>query len=353
MNVNFSIIKHQLNFKFEAGTSRGVLNHRDSFFLVLKEGEDVVGVGEASPLKGLSVDYVSDFESQLKSIITECNQAADVDDFVGLVPEHLPSIKFALETAVLGIKNKRSDLIFPNGFSSSKEPLLINGLIWMGDFELMKSRIQEKLEQGFSCLKLKIGAIDFEKELDLLRSIRRSFSSKDLTLRVDANGAFSSADALAKLHQLSEFDLHSIEQPIMANQWREMAVLCAKSPVDIALDEELIGVFDEKQQARMLDEIKPQFIILKPTLLGGFANSMHWIELAEERGIKWWITSALESNVGLNAISQFTANLNVGNSHQGLGTGQLYSNNIQSPLTQKGEELWFDPSVDWGYRQLF
>lgn len=352
MDSKFSVVKHQLQFKFDAGTSRGVLRQREAFFLVMKQGTELVGVGEASPLKGLSVDFVPDFEGQLRSIVALCNRS-HLEDILKLVPIHLPSIKFALETAVFGAQNNHADLIFKNDFSFGKAPLYINGLIWMGDFELMKSRIKEKLEQGFSCLKMKIGAIDFEKELDLLRLIRSSFSSAELTLRVDANGAFSPEEALGKMKRLSEFDLHSIEQPIMSNQWTEMASLCANSPIEIALDEELIGVFDEQRQAQMLDEIKPHFIILKPTLLGGFENTLQWIRLAKDRGIQWWVTSALESNIGLNAISQFTASLDVRKAHQGLGTGQLYSNNISSPLTQKGEELWFDPNIAWEYPQLF
>jgi len=206
----------------------------------------------------------------------------------------------------------------------------------------MEAQIREKLDQGFSCIKLKIGAIQFEEELELLKRIRKEYTSEAVTLRVDANGAFLPVNALEKLKRLSELDLHSIEQPIGAGQWTELAGLIEASPLPIALDEEMIGIFSIAQKIQLLNALKPPFLVLKPTLHGGISGCVEWIDLAEERNIGWWTTSALESNIGLNAVAQWCATLE-NPLHQGLGTGLLYSDNVAMPLRIEGEKLWFRP----------
>ncbi|WP_317170122.1 o-succinylbenzoate synthase [Rhodocytophaga rosea] len=267
-----------------------------------------------------------------------------IEKMIGLIGNTLPAIQFGVETALLDLRNGGKRIIFKNDFSAGKTGIPINGLIWMGKPEFMRQQIDEKLMQGYTCLKLKIGALDFDKECELLGYIRKQYPAEQITLRVDANGAFSTGDALEKLKILAQYDLHSIEQPIRQGQWSEMASLCRHTPLLIALDEELIGVIDKKQE--LLQTIHPQFIILKPSLLGGFHHSLEWIKLAEKMNIGWWITSALESNIGLNAISQFTASLN-NPLPQGLGTGQLYSNNITSPLEISKGYLHYNLARSW------
>ena len=261
------------------------------------------------------------------------------------------SIRFGVETALLDLKNGGRRKICPGAFYEGKQSIEINGLIWMGDKEAMYSRIEEKLTAGFRCVKLKIGAIDFNSELELLKSIRSRYGKDEIELRVDANGAFLPSEAMFKLDRLSRYDIHSIEQPIRQGQWREMEALCRNTPIPIALDEELIGINDPKLKEQMLDVINPQYIILKPALAGGLSGSAEWIDKAEKRNIGWWITSALESNVGLNAIAQWTAMLQ-SSIPQGLGTGQLYKNNIISPLVQKGSTIQYDPSLSWDLSSL-
>ncbi len=330
--------KHTLQFKFEAGTSRGVLTARDTYFIQITDAArpGIAGVGEASPLKGLSIDDVPGFEDHLREVCRRFSALpesvlADPHWLTDLVGEAYPALRFGFETALLDLRHGGRRVIFPGPFPEGNLAVPINGLIWMGPAAQMRTQIEEKLAQGYTCLKLKIGAIDFAAECDLLAAVRDRFPPERITLRVDANGAFSPAGAPAKLEALSRFGLHSIEQPIRAGQPAEMARLCRVSPVPVALDEELIGVqrYDDKRE--LLTRLRPPFIILKPTLLGGFAHCREWIELAEGLGIGWWMTSALESNVGLNAISQFTASLHP-TLPQGLGTGQLYHNNIPSPL---------------------
>mgnify|MGYP001049553319 CR=1 FL=1 len=347
--------KHTLRFKFDAGTSRGVLREHDVYYVCLWDTTqpEKIGVGEAAPLKGLSIDYRPDFVDQLALIVEnieslniENAEYYNLKEISQLIPIEFPAIRFAVETAFLDWKNGGQKQIFDNSFVHGKRPIPINGLIWMGDEGFMQQQIAEKLEQGFGCIKMKIGAIDFEQECQLLASIRRKFPAEQLTLRVDANGAFKPDEALEKLKRLNEFELHSIEQPIRPNQLASMRQLCEQSPVPIALDEELIGKFSLSEKERLLDVIKPPYIILKPTLVGGFLATQEWIDLAKKRKIGWWMTSALESNIGLNAIAQFTAEYDTKNFH-GLGTGSLYHNNVESPLAIVKDRLSYQPRKYW------
>jgi len=336
--------KYTLYFKFEAGTSRGVLTQKDTYFIRIwdENNPSCVGTGEANVLKGLSIDDREDFEEQLQKIIQKIeNQALNKDDL-----KYFPAIAFAYETAQKDLQNGGKRIIFPTKFVEGLHQIPINGLIWMGKPDFMLTQIKDKIEKGFNCLKMKIGAIEFQQELDILRYIRREFSDKDLILRVDANGAFQANEALIKLNQLAEFNIHSIEQPIAPKQWEAMHELCEKSPVPIALDEELIGVFSHTEKLELLQKIKPTYIILKPALLGGFASCEEWISIAEKLQIGWWVTSALESNIGLNAIAQWTSSLPYCG-HQGLGTGQLYHNNIESPLHIEAGFLSYQAQKSW------
>lgn len=331
--------KHTFYFKRPSGTSRGVLTEKHSWFIELfdENNPSIKGIGECSIIPGLSPDFV-DFESYEIKLNEVCLNPEKYTSNFDLLNE-FPSILFGLETALLDLQNGGKQIIFNNSFSSGERRIPINGLIWMGDADFMQEQIEQKLEEGFSCLKMKIGAINFDSELKILESIRNRFSSDKITLRVDANGAFPPSEGLSKLEQLSEFDIHSIEQPIRQGQWEEMKQLCAETKVPIALDEELIGVTDLKDRKNLLDTIKPQFIILKPSLHGGITGCKEWISLAEERSIPWWITSALESNIGLNAVCQFTGEY-ANNLPQGLGTGGLYTNNIESNLTIENGEIY-------------
>lgn len=353
--LKLSYQKHILQFKFEAGTSRGTLTEHPVYYIKMWDSAlpDVVGIGEAAPLKGLSIDYRPDFEEQLKQIIENIenlaiNQPAryELNEISNLVPAGFPAIRFGIETAFLDWKNEGKKQIYHNKFYQGKKSIDINGLIWMGEPGFMQQQIAQKLAQGFKCIKMKIGAIDFEQECALLANIRERFGADQITLRVDANGAFSPKDALQKLEKLSQFDLHSIEQPIRPNQLASMHKLCQESPIPIALDEELIGKLSLSEKEKLLDVIQPPYIILKPTLLGGFIGTKEWIDLAKRRKIGWWITSALESNIGLNAIAQFTAEYDQGGIH-GLGTGGLYHNNVASPLTIVKDQLEYQPKKFW------
>ena len=334
--------KYLLDFIIPGGTSRGVLRQKETYFLVLKS-EANVGLGECGLFRGLSCDDRSDYEEKLAWV---CNHIHWGLDKLLQELKEFPSIQFGLEQAFLSFKSKNNFELFPSEFSLGTATIPINGLIWMGDKVFMKEQIAAKLEAGFTTLKMKIGAIDFETELNLLEGIRKQFDSSELELRVDANGAFTREDALIKLKQLEAFDIHSIEQPVKAGQWELMAELCTVSPVPIALDEELIGIYDKEEKRNLLKTTKPQFIILKPSLVGGFYGSKEWIALAEELEIGWWITSALESNIGLNAIAQFCYTLN-NPMPQGLGTGGLFSNNIDSPLSVRDGALHYDPKQKW------
>ncbi len=337
--------KYILNFKQASGTSRGVLRTKETYFLKLVDG-DKIGYGECAVFKGLSADDRPDYEDKLDWICQNINQNLD-ELLIELI--EFPSIQFGLEQAFLSVKGENPFELFPSKFTKSEDAIKINGLIWMGTEVFMQQQIREKLDAGFSTLKLKIGAIDFESEISLLKSIRNEFSSEEIEIRVDANGGFLPLEALDKLKRLSELNLHSIEQPIKQGQIDEMAELCSKSPLPIALDEELIGVFDVTKKQEIIQTIKPQYIILKPSLVGGFKGSAEWIQLAEKQHIGWWITSALESNIGLNAIAQWTYTLN-NNLPQGLGTGSLFTNNFESPLAVKGENLHYNNKIKWNVK---
>lgn len=336
--------KHILNFKRPSGTSRGVLNNKETWFIILKKnGKE--GIGECGILRNLSIDDRPDYEEKLKWVCNNINFGlekllSEVFDF--------PSIQFGLEQAFLSLQSQTPFELFPSKFISGEKSIPINGLVWMGNQDFMKTQIKEKLATGFSCIKMKIGAIDFETEINLLKSIRKEFSSSEIELRVDANGAFNPNNALEKLKILSELEIHSIEQPIKQGQLQEMALLCEKTPLPIALDEELIGVFAAEKKKKILQTIYPQYIILKPSLVGGFKGSKEWIDLAERNNIAWWITSALESNVGLNAIAQWTFTLN-SKMPQGLGTGGLYTNNFEAPLEIKNGSLQYNNSKKWNF----
>lgn len=317
--------KRTFQFKRPSGTSRGVLTEKHAWFLEIwnEDNPDIIGTGECSIIPGLSPDYENDEQYEQK-LISVCNDIPQ--DLTGF-----PSIQFGLETALLDLKNGGKGIIFDNDFTNGKQKIAINGLIWMGDESFMQEQIEQKIAEGFITIKLKIGAIDFESEIDLLKSIRSRFSPEQITLRVDANGAFSFEESLNKLTQLSELDIHSIEQPIKAGQWKEMSQLCSSTPLPIALDEELIGINLIEDKIKLLEVISPQYIILKPSLHGGIKGCKEWIEIAEKLNVFWWMTSALESNVGLNAICQFTAEYN-NNLPQGLGTGSLYIENTPTNL---------------------
>ena len=335
--------KYMLEFKRPSGTSRGIMTEKETWFIILeKNGKK--GIGECGILRGLSADDRQDYEEKLKWVCQNIHLGEK------LLWENLlefPSIQFGIEMAFLSLKSENPYLLFPSDFTTNSKSIVINGLVWMGEAAFMKEQIEEKLQQGFTCIKLKIGAIDFQKELELLRFIRTHFSAEQIEIRVDANGAFSLNEALDKLNQLSGFELHSIEQPVQKNNTDSMAELCKTTPFPIALDEELIGVFSFKEKEALLQKIKPQYIILKPSFVGGFRGTQEWITLAEKYNIGWWITSALESNIGLNAIAQWTFLLN-SNMPQGLGTGALYTNNIDCPLEVLNGQLWYSQTKNWG-----
>ena len=337
MSLKAAFCKHTLNFKFDAGTSRGVLKTKDSYFIKIYDelNPETFGLGEASPLRGLSVDFKEDLNPFLDLFISRFNKSElTMEEANESIESGLflswPSIRFAFEIALLDLKGGGRRILYNNEFAKAKGEIEINGLIWMGDEAFMSKQIVEKLKEGFKTIKMKIGAIDFDTEYKLLKTIRSQFNAEELTLRVDANGAFSADEARGVLADLSKLNIHSIEQPIKANQWDEMAKLCESTPVPIALDEELIGIVGNAQP-ELLDHVKPQFVIFKPTLLGGFKATDQWMALAKARNIDWWLTSALEANIGLNAICQYT--FFKGNTlPQGLGTGSLFDNNIPSPL---------------------
>lgn len=340
--MNAKYYKHILEFKRPSGTSRGILKKKETWFIVLSNGVKQ-GIGECGILRTLSIDDRPDYEDKLKWVCK--NIHLGVNELWEKLIE-FPSIQFGVEMAFKSLESNSPFLLFPSAFSKGDAPIPINGLIWMGDKEFMSQQILTKLKEGFDCIKLKIGAIDFETELGLLSYIRSQFSSDIVELRVDANGAFKPEEALDKLQRLSAYDLHSIEQPIRQKQYPEMTELCEKTPLDIALDEELIGVFDITEKRKLLQTIQPQYIILKPSLIGGFKGTKEWIDIANSFGIGWWITSALESNIGLNAIAQFTYTLQ-NEMPQGLGTGGLYTNNFDSPLLVNQGTLLYDPKREW------
>lgn len=340
MHYNISIKERVLHFKNPAGTSRGVYNTRRSWFLELTSGEKegCTGVGECAPLPALSCDDIEDYAGVLRAFC-DVFERTGVIDYEGM--KDYPSMLFGLETALAHF-NAGSTMLFDTPFSRGGEGIPINGLVWMGTFEEMSARIEEKIRQGFGCIKLKIGSIDFDREIELIRQIRGRFGRKDIELRVDANGAFMPDEAMERLEMLARYDIHSIEQPVRAGQWEVMADLCRRSPLPVALDEELIGVNDSIRKRELLDKIQPAYIILKPSLHGGMQGTREWVELAAMRGIGSWVTSALESNVGLNAVAQLTADIYGSNivMPQGLGTGQLFTDNIPMPIEIRKDMLW-------------
>lgn len=336
--------QYLLNFKQASGTSRGILQTKETWFIVLQANEKQ-GIGECAVFRGLSVDDVCEYEKKLQWTCHNIHLGLDV-----LLEklEAFPSIQFGLEMAFKSLQSDNKFILFPSKFTESATAVPINGLIWMGTQAFMKQQIKSKIEAGFNCIKMKIGAIDFHSEIDLLKSIRKEFSPTEMEIRVDANGAFTPEEALEKLKILSDLELHSIEQPIKQGQIQEMARLCEKTPLPIALDEELIGVFSVTNRQKLLQTIQPQYIILKPSLIGGFKSSATWIQLANSLNIGWWITSALESNIGLNAIAQWTYTLQ-STMHQGLGTGSLFTNNFASPLVVKNGTLQYQKNNNWNF----
>lgn len=334
--------KHMLQFKRPSGTSRGVMTEKETWLLKLEENGKI-GLGECGILRTLSFDDRPDYEDKLKWVVEHINWGKDA---LWDALREWPSIQFGVEQAFLSLESDDPYVLFPSDFTVGQAAIAINGLIWMGEPAFMKEQIDEKLAQGFTCVKLKIGAINFEAELDLLRYIRQHYAVDQIELRVDANGGFAVTEAPAKLSQLAQLDIHSIEQPIKQQQIQAMAALCQTTALPIALDEELIGVTTYEDKRALLQAIRPQYIILKPSLVGGFKGSQEWITIAEELQINWWITSALESNIGLNAIAQWTFTLN-NPMPQGLGTGALYINNFDSPLEVKNGQLWYNPELEW------
>jgi len=362
--AHFYFKSHTLDFTFTAGTSKGTLKQKQSWYLVIEEAaatDTAVqpprrGIGEAGPLHWLSPEPLDQMEAYMQQT---CQQLATVPLPTQVpqiatwvqeqVPASRPAIRFALETALLDYMQGGRQLLFHSTFTQGQQGLPVNGLIWMGTPDFMRQQASQKLAQGYTCLKMKIGAIGFEEEMAILTQIRQDHP--DLILRVDANGAFAATEAMEVLKTLAKLNIHSIEQPIAPGQWHEMGRLCAQTPTPIALDEELIGHHELQQRQELLSTIKPQYIVLKPTLVGGLHSTRQWIDLAQQNGLGWWLTSMLESNIGLNAISQFTATLNV-QQHQGLGTGQLYHNNISSPLHIESGYQHYRPAQGWNLAPL-
>jgi O-succinylbenzoate synthase len=342
--LNATYHKYILNFKRPSGTSRGVMTEKETWFIVLeKEGKK--GIGECGILRGLSADDSPDYEEKLQ---WTCDNIQLGENQLWEALIEFPSIQFGVEMAFQSLRSENPFLLFPSDFTNGQKSITINGLVWMGAESCIKQQIEEKLAAGFRCVKLKIGAIDFDKELQLLHYIRQHFSPEQVEIRVDANGAFDVTLALDKLNQLSGFKLHSIEQPIPKNNTDRMSELCKVTPIPIALDEELIGIFSLEEKEQLLQKIKPQYIILKPSFVGGFRGTKEWISLAEKYNIGWWITSALESNIGLNAIAQWTF-LQQNSMPQGLGTGALYTNNFDCPLVVSEGQLWYKKELDWKF----
>lgn len=347
MQLQASFSKKVFHFNFDARTSRGRMQDKTSWFIKVweKGTEKVIGLGECGPLPGLSPDDRADFEEVLASCLQEIpSYTVDIQSVIKLVPHGFPSIRFGLETALLDLANGGKRIIYPNKFQEG-EQIPINGLVWMGDTDLMLQQVSINISQGYNCIKIKVGGLNFDKECDIIQYIRSKYFRENIILRLDANGAFKADEALYKLNELAKFNIHSIEQPIKAGQ-PEMEELCRKSPIPIALDEEIIGVDLLSDKEKLLKRINPQYIILKPTLLGGFESCNEWIELAEQLKIGWWITSALESNIGLNAICQFTTNYK-STLAQGLGTGKIYENNFDSPLTVADGKIFTHPNKQW------
>ncbi len=332
---------HDLKFTFDAGTSRGVMKTRKTWYLIIAEGKQH-GIGECAPLEGLSVDPINSMEDKLQWVCDNIDMG-----FPKLYDalEDYPSIRTGLEMAFISLRGKHPFDLFVNPFSLGKAGIPINGLVWMNNAEHMEKQMAKKIAEGFKCVKMKIGAINIGEELAIIERIREKFEPWDLEIRLDANGAFTRDNVFDIIDELSDLEIHSIEQPV--HDRKLLAELCAESPVPIALDESLIGINSKDEKEALINEILPDYIVIKPSLVGGFRSSEDWIELAEANGIGWWVTSALESNVGLNAIAQWLGNYPL-RIYQGLGTGGLYSNNIDGPLTIKKGKLHSKRTKEWG-----
>ncbi len=340
------ITPHKFQFITPGGTSRGVLTTKDSWYIHIIDIDcpEIIGVGECSILPKLSIDDKPEYVDKLKEVCENINEyKLDFQESL----KDWPSIRFGVEMALLDLQNGGKRNIFYSDFYSGQRNIPINGLIWMGDVEYMKSQVSQKLQEGFNCIKIKIGALDFENEINLIKEIRNIYCVHEIEIRVDANGAFSVNEAIDKMQQLYDLDIHSIEQPIKANQWNEMALICKKSPLPVALDEELIGIYSREMKFELLSHINPAYIILKPSLIGGFKACEEWIEIANKLNVGWWATSALEGNIGLNAIAQWTS-IQDSNMPQGLGTGKVFSNNISSPLIVEKGHLCYKQNLKWG-----
>ena len=349
---------YTLDFTFDAGTSRGVMKKREVWFLKVCDDRnpDIFGYGEVAPIHRLSIEDVSlvedvllQLQSNISNQTTPRSEEAALTLAEELSPKPFASVRFGLEMALLDLMHDGKRRYFDNAFSRGESKISINGLIWMADAETMKQQAKAKFDQGFDCIKMKIGALDFEQELEVLKMLRGL--SKELIIRVDANGAFANHESLRKLSELAQFDIHSIEQPIIPRQPEAMQLICKKGALKIALDEELIGIDGKQEKSALIDFLKPHFLVLKPSLIGGIASCREWIELAEEAGVRWWITSALESNIGLNTIAQFVAEYE-NDLHQGLGTGELYHNNIASPLVVEEGTIRLDQTKNWAALEI-
>lgn len=345
--MQFSFQKYILDFKFQAGTSRGSLTRKTSYFIFARTNGGTTGIGECSLIPNLTPDENTNIEDKLSEACKILSEGASLSD---LKLNGFPALRFGLETAVLDAINGGKRILFPSSFTEGEKEIAINGLVWMGNERFMLDQIQQKTSDGYQCLKLKVGALDFDTELQVLSKIRKQFGD-EIEIRLDANGAFSAQEALEKLHALSAYGIHSIEQPIQPRQTAELKKICESSPIPVALDEELIGYFSTSDKENLLDEVNPAYVILKPGLHGGFDHCREWISTAEKFGVGWWITSALESNIGLNAIAQFAAVTNENKIH-GLGTGGLFHNNIPSPLTLKAGRLAYHPEKKWDLKTI-
>jgi o-succinylbenzoate synthase len=335
--LQYNIEEYKLVFKKPATTSRNVFKERLIYLIHLKDIWGNMGIGEAAPLSLLSIDDVPNYKNILEQKTSELCEPGSSEK-LDLLP--YPSIKFGLETALLSLQAKGKNPMLDTAFTRGESTIPVNGLVWMDDTEAMFQQALEKIEAGFNTIKFKVGALDFDDECRMLEKLRKQFSAFKITLRLDANGGFKTDEAMQQIKDLSRFEIHSIEQPIQPNQWHDMEKLCLESDIDIALDEELIGINLETEAELMLTTINPQYIILKPNLIGGLANSDRWIELANAHNIGWWATSALESNIGLNAISQWVSTYEP-IQPQGLGTGGLFENNLEAPLSLVRGQMHF------------
>ncbi len=343
-------IERTLQPRFELGTSKGPITARTVWYLIAWNSErpEVMGIGEAALFPGHSKEFPADVRTKLLEL---CMETSDWERRLNGDLVDVPSVRFAVEQCLKDLAAGGTKTLFPSEFTLGRQAIPINGLVWMGDKATMKQRIREQLDGGFTTVKMKIGAIGIDDELELLKAVRADYGPADITLRVDANGAFTALQAPDVLKRLAELQVHSIEQPVPPGQYEVMAELCADTPIPIALDEDLIGHNTHDAKVDLLDNVRPQYIVIKPSLVGGWAATQKWIDLAKARGIGWWITSALESSIGLNAIAQFTATLNPSLA-QGLGTGKVYANNIPSPLIAERGLLRYRPEVEWDLSSL-